>query len=225
MHVPDHFVLPEDQIDAILSKPFFASLVTMHDDGPQATPVPFFFDRSRHVLVTHLARINPQAYTPITGWGLVLIDRGNAYVSPRWYATNEAMPNVPTWDYVAVHIRGPVRIDPSAEAALEAATVLTSLYEDEEVLNRVGHDRLTKMAHAIVAVEVEVREVFAKAKMSQNRHPDDVRALIARFEQEGAEDLADIMRDVSLPYACARFETIASVRSAKERRDARAKDT
>ncbi|QWW18674.1 FMN-binding negative transcriptional regulator [Schaalia sp. 19OD2882] len=212
MHVPDHFVLPQDHIDALLSAPFFATLVTPHEDGLQATPVPFHHEAERKVLVTHLQRINPQASTPVVGEGLVLVDRGDAYVSPRWYATNDAVPNVPTWDYVTLQVRGRVHVDASPQAALRAARALTDRFEDPEVLEAVGEDKLAKMARAIVAVEVHVDQVVGKAKMSQNRHPDDVRSVIAHFEQVGLSELAAFMREVSLPYAEARFAKIESLR-------------
>ena len=100
MYVPRHFSLPEDYTRRLLARPGVGNLVTVHDFGPEATMVPFYLDEERGALMTHLVRNNPQVTEPITGPGLVILDDVDAYVSPRWYATNEVKANVPTWDYM-----------------------------------------------------------------------------------------------------------------------------
>ena len=212
MYVPRHFSLPEDYTRRLLSRPGVGNLVTVHDFGPEATMVPFYLDEERGALMTHLVRNNPQVTEPITGPGLVILDDVDAYVSPRWYATNEVKANVPTWDYITIHVRGPVSIDPEPAAALDVARRLTGAMEHEDVLAPVGEDKLARMARAIVAVGVGVEQVRGKAKMSQNRHPDDIRSLADEFERQGEARMADFLRTVSLPYAEERFATLARLR-------------
>lgn len=212
MYVPRHFSLPEDYTRRLLSRPGVGNLVTVHDFGPEATMAPFYLDEERGALMTHLVRNNPQVTEPITGPGLVILDDVDAYVSPRWYATNEVKANVPTWDYITIHVRGPVSIDPEPAAALDVARRLTGAMEHEDVLASVGEDKLARMARAIVAVGVGVEQVRGKAKMSQNRHPDDIRSLADEFERQGEARMADFLRTVSLPYAEERFATLARLR-------------
>ena len=64
MYVPRHFQLPEDYARALLSRPGAGNLVTVHDTGPEATMVPFYFDEERNALVTHLVKNNPQVVEP-----------------------------------------------------------------------------------------------------------------------------------------------------------------
>ena len=66
MYVPRHFELPEDYARTLLEHPRAGNLVTVHDFGPEATFVPFYLDKERGRLVTHLVRNNPQARTPVT---------------------------------------------------------------------------------------------------------------------------------------------------------------
>ena len=212
MYVPRHFSLPEDYTRRLLARPGAGNLITVHDFGPEATMVPFYLDEERGALMTHLVRNNPQVTESITGPGRVLLDDVDAYVSPRWYATNEVKANVPTWDYVTIHVRGPVSIDPEPAAALDVARRLTGAMEHEDVLAPVGEDKLARMARAIVAVGVGVEQVRGKAKMSQNRHPDDIRSLADEFERQGEARMADFLRTVSLPYAEERFATLARLR-------------
>ena len=212
MYVPRHFELPEDYARTLLEHPRAGNLVTVHDFGPEATFVPFYLDKERGRLVTHLVRNNPQARTPVTAPGLVILDEADAYVSPHWYATNKVKANVPTWDYITIHVRGPVSIDAEPAAALDVARRLTGAMEHEDVLAPVGEDKLARMARAIVAVGVGVEQVRGKAKMSQNRHPDDIRSLADEFERQGEARMADFLRTVSLPYAEERFATLARLR-------------
>lgn len=217
MYVPRHFQLPQDYAAAMLAQPRSGNLVTVHDDGPASTLVPFHLDEERGVLVTHLVRNNPQARKPILGPGLVILDEADAYITPQWYATSAQDPDVPTWDYITLHIRGRVRIDPSPQAALAAARELTTRMEPPELLQAVGEESLTAMSRAIVAVEVTIEHIEGKAKMSQNRRPEDIRSLITALEQHGQHTLADFLREVSLPYAEQRFATLDRLHRAAAR--------
>lgn len=217
MYVPAHFEIPVDRLDALLAQVHAGNLVTTHADGPKATFVPFHLERrgEQKVLVTHLVRNNPQAREPVTGPALAILDIDDAYISPPWYASNEALPNVPTWDYITIHLTGPVRLTTTPEEALAAARALTSHMEAPEVLEAVGEAKLLKMARAIVGVELTVEKVEAKAKASQNRHPDDLRSLLPHLEADGQTDLSRYIREVSLPHAEERFGTIESLRSGR----------
>ena len=112
-------------------------------------------------------------------------------------------------------VRGPVSIDADPAAALDVARRLTGAMEREDVLAPVGEDKLARMARAIVAVGVGVEQVRGKAKMSQNRHPDDIRSLADEFERHGEPRMAEFLRTVSLLYAKQRFATLARLRGAK----------
>ena len=178
-----------------------------------------FRSKERGRLVTHLVRNNPQARTPVTAPGLVILDEADAYVSPHWYATNKVKPNVPTWDYITLHVSGAVNVDASPQAALQAASALTHHMGDGDCLEPVGQDKLERMARAIVVVSVDTERVRGKAKMSQNRHPDDIRSLIAALEEQGQDVLVDYLRTVSLPYAEERLATITALRGARAARE------
>ena len=76
---------------------------------------------SADVLRAHLARANgqladlramEQAGAPV----LVLFQGAQAYVSPAWYATKaETGKVVPTWNYLAVQVRGVPRVIDDAD--------------------------------------------------------------------------------------------------------------
>ena len=212
-----HFEIPDDYLTELLGRVRTGNLVTVHESGPQATLVPFHMEthETGQVLVTHLMRNNPQAVEPVTGPALVIIDIDDAYVSPAWYATNKDLPNVPTWDYITIHVTGEVRFTADPGAALEAARELTSRMEPPEVLEAVGEEKLRAMARAIVRADIVVEKIQGKAKASQNRHPDDVSSLLAHLEREGETELVRYLREVALPHATERFGMIHDLRTGR----------
>src|SRR6266550_8463933 len=86
----------------------FAVLVTHGRSGLVGTHLPFLLDPDRGplgTLVCHLARANSQWRDVDPGDEVMVVFSGpNAYVSPNWY---QAHPDVPTWNYAAVHAYGP----------------------------------------------------------------------------------------------------------------------
>ncbi len=217
MYIPKHYEIPADRLSELLNGVRAGNLVTVHADGPKATFVPFHLEQreSGPVLVTHLVRNNPQATVPVTGPALVILDIDDAYISPLWYTTNEKLPNVPTWDYITIHLTGEVSFSTTPEQALAAARALTAHMESPEVLGAVGEEKLHKMARAIVGVEVSIDKIEAKAKASQNRHPDDVRGLLPHLETDGETELSQYIREVSLPHAEQRFGTIQELKAGR----------
>ena len=217
MYVAKHFEIPDDYLAGLLGRVRAGNLVTVHESGPQATLVPFHMEthKTGQVLVTHLMRNNPQAIEPVTGPALVIIDIDDAYVSPAWYATNKDLPNVPTWDYITIHVTGEVRFTADPGAALEAARELTSRMEPPEVLEAVGEEKLRTMARAIVRAEIAVEKIQGKAKASQNRHPDDVSSLLAHLERKGETELVRYLREVALPHATERFGMVHELRAGR----------
>lgn len=218
MYVPRHFQLTEAYTTTLLKQVRAGNLVTFHAEGPVATMLPFYLDEERNVLVTHAVRNNPQVSQPSIGPALVIFDEADTYISPQWYITNEVTPSVPTWDYITVHVRGAMTVNTSEQAALDAVRELTLRTEPAWVLDAVGEHKLIAMSRAIVAVEIALEEIEGKAKMSQNRHPDDIRSLITALEARGETTMVKYLREVSLPYAEQRFATIERLHEARNGR-------
>lgn len=90
-----------------------ATLVTSTPDDDLASHVPMVLKEmdGRLVLDTHVARANPHWRALRTGGrpSLAIFQGPQAYVSPSWYESKRQHGKVvPTWNYVAVHARGPV---------------------------------------------------------------------------------------------------------------------
>ena len=192
MYVPPAFAEPEPSVllDFIEAHPLGA-LVTAapHAAGGAglfATHLPLVLDRTRGphgVLQGHFARANPHA-RGAAGEALVIFGGPDAYVHPGWYpSTREHGRVVPTWNYVAVHAAGPLRLIDDAAFLLRHLEALTARHE-------AGRERPWSMADAppgfvdrlvsdIVGVEVEVARLEGKWKMSQNRPAADIAGVVA----------------------------------------------
>jgi transcriptional regulator len=210
MYTPRHFRLDDPQaIAKVMRAHSFGTLVTAFDGEPLATHLPFVFeaDRGPHgTLVTHMARANPQwqqfsRYQSEGGLALAIFQGPHSYISPSWYPDDE--PTVPTWNYVTVHAYGrPLILDDPAEVR----ALLDQLVDTNEAgldpewsLSSQADGYLEQRARGIVAFELPLERIEAKAKLSQNR-PDDVRiGAAASLEAQGwpdSSDMARLMRDV-----------------------------
>lgn len=193
MYTPKDFLLEDrDAALDIIRRNSFGLLVTAPEGTPRATHLPFLYDAERGergTIVGHMARANPQwrdFETLAAAETLVVFQGPHAYVSPSWYGGDQ--PAVPTWNYMAVHAYGRPRImdDPVEVRALLERLVTTheaglappwSLDSQDEAF-------VAAMMRAIVAFEIPVARLEAKAKLSQNRTAEQRVGVVAALEAE-----------------------------------------
>lgn len=184
MYVPRHFGQDDgDKLATLIDENGFGVLVTVSEGRPFASHIPFIYDREANVLLGHVARANPQWRHFSSGSEVMVVFQGpHAYVSPSWYLS----PGVPTWNYAVAHVYG------SAEALDEPSKIkgiierLAGKYERDNKPPWVPtYD--PRLLGAIVGIEVRIREVQGKFKLSQNRSAADRAAVIAKLEASGSE--------------------------------------
>jgi transcriptional regulator len=160
----------------------FAQLVTTSAGGEihaTATPLYFEADGDHSRLIGHVAARNGQAATLVEGAPVLALFNGpHAYISSRWY---HDLPQVPTWDYVAAHVRG--RIEPIDDAA-GARAVLERVVAMEEAgaaepwrLDHAPEGRVAKLLPMIRAFRIHVDWLEGVTKLNQT-HPATDRARI-----------------------------------------------
>ena len=190
MYIPKHFDLTDrDEIRAVMRDYAFAMLVTAVDGAPpQATHLPFVYapnEGPNGTLAAHMARANPhwedlQRLQSDGGEALVIFQGPHAYVSPRWYGDGAA---VPTWNYVAVHAYGTPRLIEDAVRARRLLANLADTYESgaaEPWRLDVQEDSFIRAnLRGIVAFEIPISRLEAKAKLSQNKSPAARQGVIA----------------------------------------------
>jgi transcriptional regulator len=202
MYLPSHFA--EDRLDvltAFIRDHPFATLVSPFPDGLFASHLPMLWDPEPApfgTLTGHVARPNPHGTTPpSTADSLAIFLGPQAYVSPSWYpAKTEHGKVVPTWNYVAVHARGPLRTIDDPAWLRTFVTRLTNA--QERTFARPWHVTdapepfVEAMLRGIVGVEMPLRALEGKWKLSQNRPAPVVDGTIAGLEARGDSDSAAV---------------------------------
>lgn len=224
MYVPAHFRMSDEQVHGYIASAQIADVVTVTDGVPEATFLPLQWVDDGTLwgrLRMHVARNNPI----VRDYGrrepeeqaLVIVRGPDEYVSPAGLPSHEDTGRVvPTWNYVAVHAYGPLLLHEDSVWLREHVTQLSGRFEsgssEQWRTDDAPGDFIEKMLRAVVGVEIPIERVVAKCKFAQNKTPSDVQMLLRRAESRGDEQCAAIYRDIALPAARARAQTLRSLR-------------
>jgi len=197
MYVPKYAQRDESSLihKFILEHPF-ATLMT-YDREPYANHFPFLFEPNGNGgrLMSHMARSNGQwRQLEADPRALVVFQGAHSYISPSIYANSL---NVPTWNYMAVHVYGRAKIihDPDRiEKILQATVERFESNRDQPWKYDLPEEFRSKLVKAIVGFEIDIERVESKFKLSQNRAPEDYAAVVEEFlkrtDENGREMLA-----------------------------------
>ena len=183
--------------EALIEEVGFGMIFAQTADGPRVAHTPIVSTGDGAVQF-HLARGNALTRYLAGQEALVVINGPDAYVSPRWYAD----PNtVPTWDYIAIELQGPVRT--MAEEGLLA--MLDAIAEQHEARipgepwKRANVDpaKIRSLLPGIVGFEMEVRAWRPTFKLSQNKAAEDRAAIADALEAQGSPALAALIRTLA----------------------------
>lgn len=196
MHPNSAFRLDDrDLHEALIAQVGFAMVFAATPDGPRVAHVPLLSTGDGAVQF-HLARGNALARHLDGTTALAVVNGPDGYVSPRWYADSA---QVPTWNYVALELEGPVRrIDQDGLfAQLEGLSAVNEARVTEGTpwtMDKMPGDALRKMMAAIVGFEMEIQAWRPTFKLSQNKNADERARVAIGLEAEGAPAIAELMR-------------------------------
>ncbi|WP_299366992.1 FMN-binding negative transcriptional regulator [uncultured Tateyamaria sp.] len=161
----------------------FGMLAVNGADGPLMAHVPFLVDADGTQLDLHLVRSNPIARAlkaPLQA--KIAVSGPDGYISPDWY---EVTDQVPTWNYIAVHITGTLEMLPHAQMR-EMLDRQSAHFEDQLLpkppwkTDKMTPEVLEKMMRQIVPCRMRIEAVDGTWKLNQNK-PDDVRLRAADY--------------------------------------------
>jgi len=140
------------------------------------------------VLRGHFAGHNPHWRVLESGEKTLVIFTGaHCYISPRWYEST----NVPTWNYMSVHIYGKPRLVRDAGELHQMMKALVDRYEgnvagaERHRMENLPAEYLENQLRAIVGFEISVDEVQCSFKLSQNRNERDHENVIKELKKTG----------------------------------------
>ncbi len=200
-------VFKEERVDvmhALIRAHPLATLVTMTARGLEANHIPMLIDASptpNGTLLGHVARANPvwrefDKHTEV----LAVFQGPQRYITPSWYASKrETGKVVPTWNYAVVHASGPLVVHDDVEWLRELVTRLTDSQESIRaqpwLVTDAPPDYVNTMLKAIVGIEIPLRRLQGKWKVSQNRVEKDRVSLVEGLTAEGEAAHAALVRD------------------------------
>lgn len=179
----------QDQNLAFASERAFGCLSINGPEGPVLAHVPFQLSEDEQWLEAHLVRSNPIARALRDGElpAVMAVSGGDGYISPDWYGVKD---QVPTWNYVAVHLRGTLELLPQdrLKRILErlSATMETHLAPKPVwVMEKMTAGVAEKMMRQIVPVHMRIGSVEGTWKLGQNKTKEAVQGAASALDQTG----------------------------------------
>ena len=181
-----------EKILEFLKQNNFPALVTHDGEKPTATHLPVEVLENENGSLTilgHMSRANPQWRSFGEQEVLLIFQGAHTYISPRWYDHV----NVPTWNYMMVHVYGKVRL----VGGEELHSLLSRLVRNHEEpaaysLDALPQDFVQKEMNGVVGFAVDVTRVDAGYKLSQNRNDGDHENIIRELKGRGDENSAAV---------------------------------
>ncbi|MBT8306520.1 MAG: FMN-binding negative transcriptional regulator [Maribacter sp.] len=202
MYIPHHYINKNiEEVKDFLKENSFGILVNQVEGKPWATHIPLELDvdeDGNDLLVSHIAKANPQwKYFEENDEVLCIFNGPQSYISSSWYTEEE----VPTWNYIAVHVYGKIKILDEKEV-LASMHKLVDKYEANSK-NPISVGNLSKKTmrqiKGVVGFKIKVDTIQAAYKLSQGREHDHHRIISQLKEQEtpGAAEIARQMKNNS----------------------------
>lgn len=156
--------------------------VAPEDAAPLISHIPFLLSPDGARAEFHLVRSNPIARS-LKARALparLAVQGPHSYISPDWYGVPD---QVPTWNYIAVHLVGEISLQPQ-EALHDLLDRQSALFEERLkpkmpwTTAKMTDSVLEKMLRQIVPCVMRMDEVQSTWKLNQNK-PDAVRLAAA----------------------------------------------
>ena len=165
----------------------FGTLTLNGPTDPLLAHIPFLINDDATELELHVMRSNPIWHALDADKPAILAVTGpDGYISPDWY---EVPDQVPTWNYVAVHLHGTLRRVPHADLS----GVLDRLTEHFEARlapktpwhsSKMSDGVMDRMMRMIVPCRMTITDLHSTWKLNQNK-PDEVRLRASAQVQTG----------------------------------------
>tara|TARA_R110000782_G_scaffold247103_2_gene333809 strand:+ start:452 stop:1060 length:609 start_codon:yes stop_codon:yes gene_type:complete len=192
MFIPEHYKNKDlQEIHSFLKNNSFGILINTIEGKPWGTHIPLELGKNKDgkdILVGHIAKANLQSKNLVDGDEVLCIFNGpHSYISSSWYQKEE----VPTWNYVAVHVYGTVKIQTQDEL-LEALHELVDKYEKASEhpisINDMSKKTMRQIT-GIIGFEININDIQAVNKLSQGRSHDHPK-IIEELEKQGSSEKA-----------------------------------
>ena len=179
----------------------FGVLSVNGPDGPLMAHVPFLLSDDGTMADLHLARSNAVIAAGLPAQAVLAVIGPDAYISPDWYGVED---QVPTWNYIAVHLRGTLVQLPD-EAMDGHVNALSDRFEARLApkpvwkSTKMGDGVMDRMKRMILPFRLNITTVDGTWKLNQNKTPAARAGVIVALDAQGGAqaEIARAMRDLS----------------------------
>lgn len=185
-----------------IRKNSFGMLINEVNNRPWVTHIPFMLNNDGTKLTSHISKGNVQWKNFSTEKEVMVVFTGpHTYVSSSWYNHE----NVPTWNYIAVHVYGNIRIIEGDELKTSLKQLMDHYEADSEhpvSMEKMTPSYLEKEIRGIVAFEITINQVEAAFKLSQNREKEDYQNIITELNKKADSNAIEVAKEMEkrCPY-------------------------
>ncbi|OAB79625.1 transcriptional regulator [Cochleicola gelatinilyticus] len=196
MYPPPHHQSEDIQKMIEVVKQFpLAMLVTASEGTPFITHIPVIYNSESNKLVAHIDRSNPQVASLVNGANATVVFKGpDAYISPSIYTTEQ----LPTWNYLLVHVTGTIRLLHDPNVAKETMVVMTDFLEAPDYKYQLQKEdpKMDRLVHYIQAFEIENLSWEGKFKLSQDKNPEDFKRAKEALIRKNTESIRNFIETI-----------------------------
>jgi len=184
-------------IEVLKSYPL-ATLISVKNSEPFITHLPLIY-REDGKLIGHIDKFNPQTELLKDNNPLTVIFSGpECYISPSLFSSKQ----LPTWNYIKVHLKGTVEAIESKNALKESLIKMTEFLEQPEhnYVLESNNSSMERNLDYIKMFEISINSWEGKFKLSQDKKPSDIesaRKELIRANQESIKVLLDRVFKIS----------------------------
>ncbi len=208
MHIPKQYRNEDSKsILSFLHDNTFGTLISVGEKFPMATHTIFEIveqGNDKFYLRGHISKANPQTKKILTNPNVLCVFQGpHTYISSSWYS----IPEVPTWNYISIQIEGKLTIIDDEKIVYEHLDNIVKQHEATTSthldLARLPHQTVHGQMKGLVAFDIEIINIDAAKKLSQNRSEKDFANIIQELKQLNRTDslaIAQEMEQTKCPY-------------------------
>lgn len=178
-----------------------ATVIAHHvteEDGAamEASHIPMIWisEGNNSHLLGHIAKVNPlnEAKFLSLPW-LIIFQNPGHYISPNWYSSKaDTHKEVPTWNYQSVHITGRATLLADSNSLINIISLLTTKFEATQPMPWSLKDAPEKyiqgLCRAIVGIRIDISDVKAQFKLSQNKSKENRAGVILGLREIGSPE-------------------------------------
>ena len=179
-------------IDVIKAYPL-ATVISIHENIPFITHLPLIYREEDGKLIGHIDKYNPHAELLKNDNDITIIFSGpQCYISPSVYTTTQ----LPTWNYIKVHLKGKVKAIESKNALKESLIIMTTFLEapEHKYVLEPNNPRMEGALDYIKMFEISIETWEGKFKLSQDKKSIDIinaKTELIKANQASIKDFLD----------------------------------